>query len=48
MITIHRDNSIEKTLQKCLDDQNSVWAVGDIHGCNETFNSLINTEYNID
>ena len=41
MITIHRDNSIEKTLQKCLDDQNSVWAVGDIHGCNETFNSLI-------
>ena len=35
MITIHRNNSIEKTLQKCLDDQNSVWAVGDIHGCNE-------------
>ena len=41
MISIHRDQSVEKTLQNCLDKQNSLWAVGDIHGCNETFNSLI-------
>ena len=41
MISIHRDNSIEKSLQNCLDKENSVWAVGDIHGCNETFNLLI-------
>jgi len=41
MISIHRDKNLEKSIQKTLDEQKSVWVIGDIHGCNKTFNSLI-------
>ncbi len=36
-----RDESLEATLQGTLDDGNSVWVVGDIHGHRESFEALL-------
>ena len=41
MIGDHRDGELERVLQQALDDGNSVWVVGDIHGHLETFEALI-------
>ena len=41
MIGDHRDGELERVLQQALDDGNSVWVVGDIHGHLETFQALI-------
>ncbi len=37
----HRDAELESTLQQALDDGNSVWVVGDVHGHLETFRALV-------
>ena len=37
----HRDEGLERVLQQALDDGNSVWVIGDIHGHLETFQALI-------
>jgi serine/threonine protein phosphatase 1 len=37
----HRDSLIERRLQDVLDDGNSVWVVGDVHGYLKTFQLLI-------
>ena len=36
-----RDFELEKNLQSTIDNGNSVWVIGDIHGYNETFDALI-------
>jgi len=36
-----RDFELEKILQSTIDNGNSVWVIGDIHGYNETFDALI-------
>ena len=41
MIGDHRDGELERVLQQALDDGNSVWVIGDIHGHLETFQTLI-------
>jgi serine/threonine protein phosphatase 1 len=41
MIGDHRDGELERVLQQALDDGNSVWVIGDIHGHLETFQALI-------
>ena len=41
MIGDHRDGELERVLQQALDDGNSVWVVGDIHGHLKTFEALI-------
>ena len=41
MIGDHRDGDLERVLQQALDDGNSVWVIGDIHGHLETFEALI-------
>ena len=38
-----RDESLEAILQRALDDGNSVWVVGDIHGHRESFEALLST-----
>ncbi|SVD11204.1 uncharacterized protein METZ01_LOCUS364058, partial [marine metagenome] len=37
----HRDEGLERVLQQALDDGNSVWVVGDVHGHLETFRALV-------
>ena len=37
----HRDAELERTFQQALDDGNSVWAIGDVHGHKETLEALI-------
>ena len=37
----HRDPGLEKALQEALDEGSSVWAVGDIHGYREEFETLL-------
>ncbi len=37
----HRDEGLERVLQQALDDGNSVWVVGDVHGHLETFQALL-------
>ena len=37
----HRHEGLERVLQQALDDGNSVWVVGDVHGHLETFQALI-------
>lgn len=41
MNTIHRDSRLETVLQTALDEGKSVWIVGDIHGCRQTFEALL-------
>ncbi|MDA7603587.1 serine/threonine protein phosphatase [Euryarchaeota archaeon] len=36
-----RDFELEKNLQSTINNDNSVWVIGDIHGYNETFDALI-------
>ena len=36
-----RDDHLEAILQEALDDGNSVWVVGDIHGHRESFEALL-------
>ena len=36
-----RDFELEKILQSTINNDNSVWVIGDIHGYNETFDALI-------
>ena len=36
-----RDFELEKILQSTIDNGNSVWVIGDIHGYYETFDALI-------
>jgi serine/threonine protein phosphatase 1 len=36
-----RDFELEKNLQSTLDNEHSVWVIGDIHGYNQTFDALI-------
>jgi len=37
----HRDQKLEGLLQTALDGGRNVWAVGDIHGCRQTFEELL-------
>jgi serine/threonine protein phosphatase 1 len=37
----HRDAELEARLQGALDDGRAVWVVGDIHGCRQTFEALL-------
>lgn len=41
MVGKHRDEVLEKELQTALDDGNSVWVVGDVHGYREEFELLL-------
>jgi len=36
-----RDLELEKNLQSTIDNGDSIWVIGDIHGYNETFDALI-------
>ena len=36
-----RDFELEKNLQSTIDNGNSVWVIGDIHGYDKTFDALI-------
>ena len=41
MGSTHRDAELEAALQAALDAGNSVWVVGDVHGCRQTFEALL-------
>jgi serine/threonine protein phosphatase 1 len=41
MGSTHRDTELETVLQAALDAGNSVWVVGDVHGCRQTFEALL-------
>jgi serine/threonine protein phosphatase 1 len=41
MVVTHRDADLEARLQRALDDGKSVWAIGDVHGCRQTFEALL-------
>tara|TARA_B100000131_G_scaffold322040_1_gene374661 strand:+ start:820 stop:1608 length:789 start_codon:yes stop_codon:yes gene_type:complete len=41
MVEEHRDEGLESSLQQSLDDGNSVWLVGDIHGYRAEFEMLL-------
>ena len=41
MTLTHRNPDLEEALQGALDGGSSVWAVGDIHGYREEFETLL-------
>ncbi|MEE2649899.1 MAG: metallophosphoesterase [Candidatus Thermoplasmatota archaeon] len=41
MGSTHRDAGLEAALQAALDAGKSVWVVGDVHGCRQTFEVLL-------